>query len=250
MVARRDLLPPYLQSRLWQDLADCVDEVWGQSVDTQITALGRLRESILTNSEVYGLAEQRVLINPNKYDTFDPTTEMLRLSMLGLQVTSPDFLTSSDLNRLNQHLGTFWYSKGLYDFIDFIGYCLNVTAKLENLWTQDYIDFVPEGQQGISIQEGGTWFPTTHVKITFDPSKYLDFPAVAMVQLFYDIANYNLVLQALVSDTSIPIVGPRISMAMVTTVYHVFPGNIVPFLSAYVTPPIVETQVQWIGSTI
>jgi hypothetical protein len=233
MVARRNLLPPYMQVPVWQELADSVDEVWGASVDAQINAFGRIRETILTNSNVESDVQARHLIDEAKYDTFDPNTEMLRLNLLGLPLTAPGFLSTEDLSRLNKNVGLFWYSKGLGNFIDFIGYCLNVAAGMQNLWTEDYINFLPEGDPGVGTpiwESGGTWYPTTHVQIKFDPSKYINFPAAAMVQLFYDVSNYNLILHAMISDTSIPITGPQVVMGLVSQNIQVFPGNVMPIV--------------------
>lgn len=40
----------------------------------------------------------------------------------------------------------------------------------------------------------GTWFPTTHVRISYDSSKYSNIDTTEIANLFYNFANYNLVL--------------------------------------------------------
>lgn len=224
-VPRRALLPPYMQQPIWLELADAIDSLWGQSVEQQLNALGKMRDTWILNNNLEVDIQDRVLLDPAKYDNFDPTTEMLRLNLLGLPITSPNFVATEDLVRFNRHMGQHWYDKGLGDFIDFLGYCLNVKADMVNLWTEDYGTFVPEGQQGTPVWDAGTWYPTTHVQVTFDPGKYLGFPVVAFLQLFYDVANYNLVIEKLISDTRIDI-NCWVALGVVTSVYHVWPMKI------------------------
>lgn len=245
-VPRRELLPPYLQQPIWLELADAIDSIWGQSVEQQLNALGRMRDTWITNNELEVDIQDRVLLDPAKYHSFDPTTEMLRLNLLGLPVTSPNFIGIDDLVRFNRNIGQHWYAKGLGDFIDFLGYCLNVKADMVNLWTEDYVTFVPEGQQGTPLWESGTWYPTTHVQVKFDPGKYQGFPVVAFLQLFYDIANYNLVIETLISETWLDI-NCYVALAVVSNVYHVFPLEI-DSPENYIAPGKIEKIEHWIYS--
>ncbi len=246
-VRRRDLLPPYLQQDIWVELADAIDTLWGNTVENQIDALGKLRELWIANKAVEADVEKRILVDPSKYSSFDPTTEMLRMNLLGVALTAPNFISLEDSVRINRNVASFWYSKGLGDFIDFIGYCLNVKAEMINLWTEDYIVFVPEGQHGTPLWEGGTWYPTTHVQVKFDPGKYMGFPVVSFIQLFYDIANYDLVIEKLISEAWIDI-NCWVALGVVTSVYHVFPQALSLTPDMYATPGKIEKIEHWIHS--
>ena len=219
-VRRRELLPPYMQNDIWLELADAIAEVWGQSVEVQMDALGKLRDLWVSNGTVEAKVAERQLIDPTEYSVFDPSTEMLRLNLLGLQLTSPNFIEVEGMARLNRNMANHWYSKGLGDFIDFLGYCLNVRADMINLWTTDYENFLPEGHQGLAVWEGGNWYPTTHVRVQFDPALYDGFSLAVFVQLFYDIANYNLVVESIISETTIKFERPNISMGLVILNHH------------------------------
>ena len=131
---------------------------------------------------------------------YDSVTQRLRLNQLGLRLMDPTLVDDASINRLIQNIGLFWYSKGLASFLDFISFCLNTAAEYVNLWTQDYISFVPEGDPGIGspVWNGGTWYPTTHIRVLIiDPGLVNGTTLRNFVRLFYDIANYNLVLEGI-----------------------------------------------------
>lgn len=60
-----------------------------------------------------------------------------------------------------------------------------------------YGKFLPEGDPGIgpSVVDGGTWFPTTHIDISYEPLGS-DPGIEKFLALFNAIANYNLVIHA------------------------------------------------------
>lgn len=210
LIPRKALLPPYMGHEAWQDLGDVIDEVFGEDVDTMIEALRYLRETFIFDDRVVDNPDftvhpvqekilNRDMIDLALFDTYDEITERLRLNQLGLRVLDPTILDTASVNRLVQHIGAFWYIKGLETFLDFISYMLNTAVEYSNLWTQDYVNFFPEGDPAIGTKKwlGGLWYPTTHVRIDISNSNITSEELINFVRLFYDIANYNLVLEAI-----------------------------------------------------
>jgi alpha-tubulin suppressor-like RCC1 family protein len=117
-------------------------------------------------------------------------------------------LTEEDYLRIFRNLGHYWFSKGKGTFADFIGVCLNSLFEVTNMWTADYATFLEEGDVGIgtSIVNGGTWYPTTHVMLNVISSRYASFPVELVTQLFYDFANYNLVLYGISLTSTLHVV--------------------------------------------
>jgi hypothetical protein len=92
----------------------------------------------------------------------------------------------------------YWWGKGTEAFIDFINYSISSSLTVNVLWTSDYVNFLAAGDPGIGtpIWEGGDWYPTTSVDIVSAGGlQNIDIPT--LVNFFYEIANYNLVLQAI-----------------------------------------------------
>ena len=208
-VPRKLLWPPYMNADAWQDLADAVDVVFGNDVDSVQDALKYMRETYIAdttynpatgaaNSSAAVAIQERNMMDASFFDNFDDTTERLRVNQLGLRVMDPSALDSGALQRLVRTIGAFWYAKGEHSFIDFISYILNTEVQMVNLWTHDYVTFYPQGDSHIGTPKwnGGTWYPTTHVKLnTLSLLDETDLRNLTL--LFYDIANYNLILYAI-----------------------------------------------------
>lgn len=208
-VPRKALLPPYMGHAAWQDMADAIDEVFGPAVDNMVDALRYLRrvdiyderEGTLPGSTphpVVAKIQSRDLIEASLFDHVDPVTDRLRLNHLGLRVFDPTILDADSVSRLVGQVGSFWYLKGLGTFLDFIAFTLNIEITYSTLWTQDYVVFRPEGHASIGtpVWQGGAWYPTTHVRLDI-PSGVSLTQLLNFKRLFYDIANYNLILESL-----------------------------------------------------
>lgn len=256
IVPRKFLWPPYMSADAWQDLADSVDTVFGTEVDAVQDALKWLRETYIgntnfnpkpgaTNTAVATAIKNRTMLDPSFFDNYDDSTERLRLNQLGLRVMDPSVLDSGSIQRLVRHVGAFWYGKGQASFIDFISYCLNTQVSMTNLWTQDYITFLPEGDPGIGtpIWNSGTWYPTTHVNLT-SLGTLTGTQLANLVVLFYDVANYNLVLHA-VEFNSWNFIVPE-SLAGVT--YPVNGSSTVPVASPIVAMAYFEERIDYIST--
>ena len=94
-------------------------------------------------------------------------------------------------------LGIYWMQKGTQTFMDFVNFCTGTQFLISNCWTKDYKEFFAEGDEhiGTPIWEGGEWYPTTHVLFRSINPEFTDVQMLG--QLFYELANYNLVLYAI-----------------------------------------------------
>lgn len=216
------LWPVYMNAQAWQDLSAVLDEVFGTEVHAFANALFYLRSSFLVDYEdgsstlspdVAAKVQNRELISAQVFTVYDETTERLRLNQLGLPLMNPSVveipvgttptLINSPVHRLTQNIGAFWYSKGKASFIDFIAYCMNYQATMNNLWSQDYQTFYQESELPVDyvpIWNGGPWFPTTHVRIALGAVVFDSSQLRSLQALFYDIANYNLVLESITQE--------------------------------------------------
>lgn len=215
-MAYRDLLPPYMNHQAWADFADAIEEVFGTECEPTLQALKYLRTlypgettpplgpdaETLDPSTLAGKIGQQLMLSPNDFTQFDTVTETRRLNMLGLHVSDPTLLDPDTLRRLVQNIAQFWFSKGRGNMMEFLAYCLNADISIKPLWTNDYIKFYEAGSPtiGVPVWLGGSWYPTTHVRLVFNPNKYPNVTFQALSQLFYDISNYNLVLDTINSE--------------------------------------------------
>lgn len=211
-MARRTLLPPYLDDvQAWLDLADCIDEVWLDEIDDPKKFLARLRDAWIVPNATMTKIEANEILDLNDFS--EPEREILikQANMIGFDFREADLITDEDYQRITRNLSLYWYGKGTEQFIDFMGFVLNCVMTVVNLWSEEtvtsegpqYGPFLEEGDPGIGTpvyEPGGTWFPTTHVRVAFDPFKFASVAFNKMIALFYAIANYNLVVDALVFD--------------------------------------------------
>ncbi len=197
----RDLLPNYLRSEdIWSDLADGIDHVFGD-INLSMKALQNLRNVFIMNETVGDKVERGEMVEFADFDYLDPQTTLNQISHLGLQVSQPSGLPDNIVRQLSRNIGGYWFSKGTSSFAEFLGFCLNAPVTVSNTWTQDYSSFFPEGDPVIGTpvwENGGTWYPTTHVMLGIDTNSMRDASLSSFVNLFNDIANYNLVLQSII----------------------------------------------------
>lgn len=199
---RSILLPPYLlMNPYFVEYTDSMDDVFGPLVDQKLDVLSSLRNMWVTNPTM----EQS--ISNNEIQAFSawsqPEREILvkQVNMLGMKLASASVLTNDNYHAIARFVGQYWFEKGTQKFIEFINFCLQADLKVTLLWTEDYETFVPEGDPSIGtpIWEGGTWYPTTHVSIIASGGLNQLTPQT-LINFFYEIANYNLVLSAVDSS--------------------------------------------------
>lgn len=197
---RSILWPPYLiVNNYFVEYTDAIDEVFEQEVDQKTEIVQGLRNMWPTNPTM-----ESQYVNTDQLIPFEAWSQPERgilvkqVNMLGMKLMSAGLISDDSYQTISRWVGQYWFAKGTESFINFINYCLSASLKVDRLWTQDYVNFVPDNDPSIGtpIWEGGTWYPTSHVTITalgglqnIDPQSLINF--------FYEIANYNLVLQAL-----------------------------------------------------
>lgn len=195
---RSILLPPYLElNAYYGEYTDAVDAVFGPLVDDKISVIQNMRNMWVGNPAM----EQKVLDHEmlNFADWSQPERDILvkQANLLGMKFQNAGVLSNDSYQMVTRYVGLYWFEKGTEAFIEFINYCLDSALTVQNLWTPDYINFLPEGNAGIGtpIWEGGEWYPTTHVQITAKGGLG-DLDLKTLISFFYEIANYNLVLQS------------------------------------------------------
>ena len=196
----RDLLPNYMKVDRWLDLADSIDSVFGLDHGLQKKLLGYIRHQFIPNNYVDQKAADGLMIDYLEWDMPDRTTAALQTELDGLKLTDASYVGQYGFVNLHRNIGTFWYSKGLGDFVDFISFTLNTRIQMVNLWTEDYVNFLPEEDfrrsGNVPVYSGGTWYPTSHVRLRFNSEELSLTYQELLVRLFYDISNFNLVLNA------------------------------------------------------
>jgi hypothetical protein len=199
-VPREILLPPYIFQDYFRDFMDSIDSVFETMVDTKTEILGDLRNMWVTNPAM----ENSLYENPAQLVPFEAWSQPERailvkqVNMLGMKLRSAGIISDDGYQAIARWVGMYWFAKGTEAFIDFINYSLSSSLMVNSLWTSDYVNFFPAGDPeiGTPIWEGGTWYPTTTVEIIAQGGlTNIDIPT--LVNFFYEIANYNLVLQAI-----------------------------------------------------
>ncbi len=207
-VPRSTLLPPYLMvNDYFVEYTNAIDDVFGRLVDSKAAIISNLRNMWVQNPDTEALIQEAQIIPNDAWSMPERAIVVQQVNLLGMKLQNAGIVSDDAYQTISRFVGQYWYGKGTYGFIDFINYCLSSNLQVTLLWTQNYEDFLPEGDAGIGtpVWEGGTWYPTTHVLISVvDGLGTLD---IATLQsFFYEIANYNLVLQAVNSVYNVPIV--------------------------------------------
>lgn len=211
---RSVLLPPYLLlSPYFKEYSDAIDSVFGSSVDEKTRVLQNIRNMWVTNPKLEQDVLNQLLINFDKWSAPERALVVQQVNMLGMKLKSSGALSNEDYLRISRFLGQYWYEKGTYSFIEFINFCSNADLKVYKMWSQrpspedveasdslGYYNLTREDEQGnppgTPMYEGGDWFPTTHVEIENRNGK-TNLDVLTLAEFFYEIANYNLVLNAI-----------------------------------------------------
>jgi hypothetical protein len=202
MTKRQILMPPAQgQNQLYLDLADATDEAFDVlGIDLNIEALRTLRQPFTISDMVVSEAEEQgKLVSLSQVTTQDLETLILSANMLGFRFRQSDIFTQEDFLRLVTYLGEYYHAdKGTQSWEDFLGFALNAEFRVLNTWTEDYVHFYTEGDPAIGtpIHDGGTWYPTTHVVLEYDITRFAG-QSASVVEFFYYFANINLVLWAI-----------------------------------------------------
>jgi len=213
-VPRSCLLPPYLaMNEYFVEYSDAIDQVFGTNVDDKIKVIQNIRNMWVTNP----ILEQKVISHEmiDLEDWTRPERELLvkQVNLLGMRLKSAGVLGDDDYLLISRFVGQYWFGKGTQAFVEFINFCLNIDLRVHRLWSEDQNDDQyhnltrdEEGIPGLPIWEGGTWFPTAHVELEA-VGGLGDLTDELLAEFFYEIANFNLVLNAVDSSFKLNIVG-------------------------------------------
>lgn len=181
---------------IWSNLAESLNKVWAElGIDEAIDQLKWLRSPINTKDVV--IADGGKLVAINSIPSQDKTTLVLTADMLGFRYYETTLLDASDYLKLCRHLAEYYSNdKGTPAWTDFLGWCLETHFVVYQTWTEDYVKFFTEGDPaiGLSIDKGGTWYPTTHVVLEYDQTRFAGVNPNQLVEFFNYFANVNLVL--------------------------------------------------------
>ena len=198
----RELLPDYMKTPRWLQLADAIDEVFQGDLELQAKMLKYIRYQFIESEQVKQKIDDGEMINFTSWDMPDVVTAAEQVQLAGLRFYDSSYVTRNKYSNLFRNIGDYWYDKGRADFVDFIGYAMNSRIQILNLWTQDYVTFKAEDDlapSDIPVYAGGAWYPTTHVRLRADAGSFEAGTQniIFLAQIFLDIANYTLVLDAL-----------------------------------------------------
>lgn len=205
---RSILLPEFLQTDAWLEFSSGIDELLSD-VDTKTRLLSRIREPMhFAYSGMLKVLDKKMLDQQVDLNHFDREFMIRSLNLIGLPFNNTEIFSDDHLFRFFQSLSRFWYSKGRSDVAEFLSFILNADLKIVNMWTEDYLTFLPEGDSsvGVPLTRGGTWYPTTHIRLTYDPTILADVSIRSVIEMVYELGNYNLVFHSIVAECRLPVV--------------------------------------------
>jgi len=197
---RSILLPPYLNvNPYFVQYMDSVDEVFDGSVEDKIEGIRNLRNMWVTTSDTEGMISDSQMIEFVDWGGPDRATVVSQVNLLGMKLANANLVDENSYRTLSRFLGLYWFGKGKDSAVDFLNFCLGTEFEIARLFTKDYKRFYEEGDSDIGSMvyddPPGEWYPTTHVRLTV-PGGYRVDP-ITIANFFYEIANYNLVLELL-----------------------------------------------------
>lgn len=206
-MSRSSLLPDFLNNETWNALMNATDAVFQDTVDSPIEGLSRIRETTIVSAEGQTRLDAGLLIDESHLSGFDKVTNVLSGNLLGFGLQNSDMVTADQYSRLVRNIATHWYSKGK-TLAEFISFVFNSEVAIDQLWTQDYKNFyVPsEHPIGDTVFEGGEWFPTSHVRVSYDPTVLTSMSVQNLITLVYELGPYTLVVNNVATDSAIPLV--------------------------------------------
>lgn len=197
---RSVLLPPYLLvNPYFVEYTDSIDEVFDATIEHKLEGLRNIRNMWATNKTTEAKISDQAMVEFIDWGGTDRATVVKQVNLLGLRLSNANLVDENSYRTLSRFLGLYWFEKGKNSAVDFLNFCLGTDFEIQNLFTQDYATFHPETDAivGAKVYDDppGPWYPTTHVRLTV-PGAYRVDP-ITTANFFYEIANYNLVLEML-----------------------------------------------------
>ena len=216
---RKLLTNDLLNKEQWADLAEVVSQVFFQYIYNDIHGLLNLqdRQVLQLRSETEPFRNQYIedgrqinqieLRTDEQVDQYDRNLLIAAAKNRGFDYFADSF-TNDDYLRLLDTYGLFLEEKSPESFVDYISYVKNTRIELEQLWTSDYITFIPEdrippgatkieNENQISDDPQPQYYPTPHVNLTYNAT-FFQVDRDEIIGLFRLIAPINLVLEQLI----------------------------------------------------
>ena len=226
---RSILLAPYLGTNpYFVDYTKTIDELWDWTIEARLESLKNLRVLYAPGPHAETLIAAGSVLQFHDWSGPDRATVVNQVNLLGLKLQSAGLADERSYRALHKFVGSYWYEKGRSSTVDFLNFCLGESLVIENLWSKDYVNFLPEGNSGIGAKitdtVPGPWFPTTHVRLRA-VGAFNSINSQTLGRFFYEIANYNLVLESIAQLYTVNIIGNGVYPATVvnvgaTTVNH------------------------------
>jgi len=175
---------------------------FADKIDDPTRYIQWIRDYFIQDEAMRQGVEAGQMLSLSSFNDYDRVLLIKLANLVGFTFRNSGDLADEDYLRILRNLPNYWYNAGNESFIDFFSLMLNSPFEIVNTWTQDYVTFLSEGDPliGNTIYDGGTWYPTTHVEISYDAIKFpVSFYKV--VEFFYYIDPYNLVLKAVKSKS-------------------------------------------------
>jgi hypothetical protein len=200
-INRTILVPEHLEhNQVWEDLMTEVNIAF-TAIDQGISDMGLLRKPIDTGDSIF--ASNRTAGKLTRLDairTLERSLTVQSCNNLGFTFKTSNVLDAEDYTRIAINLGAYYAStKGTQGWQNFLAFCLNAVFTVEQLWTTDYVTFVTEGSAGTPVWDGGAWYPTTHVNLSY-AGEFSGLTSATIQDFFYYFANINLVLESISVD--------------------------------------------------
>lgn len=206
---RRTLLPPYMHDKYFQDFGNIIDSTFSSLVDDKIETLRSIRKRWVTTPEAEALILDEQMMDSESWPSLERDLLVRQVNSLGMYLAAATSFTDESMQNIARFLGKYWWERGTYGFIEFMNYVLTANLNMRLLWSQtgpdgvnstEYVNMTLEEEDGsppgTPMWEGGDWFRTTHVSIISYGSN-IPIPLDALGEFFYEIANYNLVLDGI-----------------------------------------------------
>lgn len=225
------LSPNYQDVPLWKDFADAIDAVWADRIDNPQKLFLLLRDTWPYRYTPWGQADTTGYFDNTNLFQFSKEEYIQVNNMLGFSFDN-SFFTYQDYQIIYSNLASYYYQKGTPAFINFFGFSINSVFKADVLWTQDYSNFYPEISTDNNtivvdtgtfpvvtpttvspVFSGGAYYPTTHVRLTYDFIKFGLFTPYTVRDFFYYIAPINLVLDTIYYATSLDLTPTYMAIA-------------------------------------
>lgn len=167
---------------VWQDWIDSVEKVLGNQVSSYIQSLLGMREPYFASTD----------------PSIDRVTLLKIMDLIGFKYAQNDIFSDDDLRRFVRHTPLFWMEKGNRNFIQYMSYVINAQLEMQYLWTEDYVNFYPEGSPQIGKP---IWAPSQNLV-----ANQISFATGGTSTLTFTLKDgqYGRAIDSLVGGTTIP----------------------------------------------